>query len=233
MTTPQYGWDTDFYSPAKNSRKGHAVKFQNSEHISHLLGSFRFVEHLKWWVGGVTMGQSSPVSVCETLQTKVPKNTKYKNKCFKSEKYKMKLQHEQKKPSWASSVCVTIDHFRRLRARLRPGVCPWTTRKRRRKRVKTKVKRHPGYLSKNFHLVCQLKTCKETANVCLKMTHNHVEGIHTNRYLQTLKTGSALSGFEVPCLVLKLMLQNVSIELCKLHNIFWHLILMYFLVCSK
>ena len=62
MTTPQYGWDTDFYSPSKNSRKGHIVKFQNSEPTSHLLGTFHFVEYLqiyKWGVGGwgPTMGQ--------------------------------------------------------------------------------------------------------------------------------------------------------------------------------
>ena len=73
MTTPQYGWDTDFYGPAKNSRKGHAVKFQNSEHISHLLGSFRFVECLEIVGGWSNNGTIEPVSVCETLQTKIQK----------------------------------------------------------------------------------------------------------------------------------------------------------------
>ena len=50
MTTPQYGWDTDFYSPAKNSRKGHAVKFQNREHTFSELSLLLNIH--KWYVSG-------------------------------------------------------------------------------------------------------------------------------------------------------------------------------------
>ena len=273
MTTPQYGWDTDFYSPAKNSRKGHIVKFQNSEHTSHLLGTFHFVEYLqiyKWWVGGwgPTMGELkhgwrwSPVSVwrwnplmsvCQTIDHFRQQYMKLQNtkKLFKwkitenetsiwtvrapyelalfvklltsSDKKCMKLQNtnkfniqkgktEKKTQIWTESgphVCVTIDHFRQLRAHPPPDFRDWlcvptrcvyprTTRKRRRNESKQKSRDIPAICPRIFTGYFSLEN---DWSLCEDDSVNYVKVIsHKPLYLQTLKTGSsALSGFETPC----------------------------------
>ena len=122
-----------------------------------------------------------------------------------------------------SGVCVTIDHFRRLRAQLALGpLCAH------RQHVKDAETSQNKSQETSWLFVQKLSFGMSLKN--LQRNSKRLSEDDTNRYLQTLKTGPALSGFEVACLVLKLMPQNVSIELCELQNLFWHLILMDFLM---
>ena len=119
---------------------------------------------------------------------------------------------EKKTQIWTESgphVCVTIDHFRQLRAHPPPDFRDWlcvptrcvyprTTRKRRRNESKQKSRDIPAICPRIFTGYSSLEN---DWSLCEDDSFNYVKVIsHKPLYLQTLKTGSsALSGFEAPC----------------------------------
>ena len=139
--TTQCSWDRDFYSPAKNSRKGQiTVKLQN--HVSHLLRIFHVV--FKWWVCVwrqlLTMwGQSKHGPgfgvVCLTIAHFALK-VKYRNSNIENTKFNWNMETVER-----CERCLC--NYWPLQTTKSPAcfgstVCPQTTRERRRNESKQK-----------------------------------------------------------------------------------------------
>ena len=141
--TTQCSWDRDFYSPAKNSRKGQiTVKLQNRGHVSHLLRIFHVV--FKWcvcvWRQLLTMGTIETwTRVWCCLFNYRPLCTEGEIQKFKHWKYKIQLKNMETVERCERCLC----NYWPLQTTKSPAcfgstVCPQTTRERRRNESKQK-----------------------------------------------------------------------------------------------